>query len=43
LIDGRAEIGPEIIKRVNGHYADFLIYGGYPRVVLSSTNKEKKP
>jgi predicted AAA+ superfamily ATPase len=42
LIDGRPEIGLEIIKRVNSHYADFQIYGGYPRVVLSSTNKEKE-
>ncbi|CAB5092712.1 hypothetical protein D3OALGA1CA_2931 [Olavius algarvensis associated proteobacterium Delta 3] len=42
LIDDRLEIGPEIIKRVNRHYADFQIYGGYPRVVLSSTNDEKE-
>ncbi len=42
LIDGRPEIGLEIIKRINRHYADFQIYGGYPRVALSSTNKEKE-
>ena len=42
LIDERAEIGSEIIKRVNRHYTDFQIYGGYPRVVLSSTNNEKE-
>jgi hypothetical protein len=42
LIDGKLEIGLEIIKRVNSHYADFQIYGGYPRVVLSSTNQEKE-
>ena len=42
LIDGKTEIGLEIIKRVNSHYADFQIYGGYPRVVLSSTKKEKE-
>lgn len=42
LIDDRSVIGPEIIKRVNRHYADFQIYGGYPRVVLSSTNDEKE-
>jgi len=42
LIDGRPEIGLEIIKRVNSHYADFQIYGGYPRVALSSTNQEKE-
>jgi predicted AAA+ superfamily ATPase len=42
LIDDRTEIGPEIIKRVNSHYADFQIYGGYPRVTLSSTAEEKE-
>ena len=42
LIDGRPKIGPEIIKRINSHYADFQIYGGYPRVALSSTNQEKE-
>ena len=42
LIDNRTEIGPEIIKRINSHYADFQIYGGYPRVALSLTNKEKE-
>lgn len=42
LIDGRPEIGLEIVRRVNSHYADFQIYGGYPRVVLSLTNKEKE-
>ena len=42
LIDDRTKIGPEIIKRINSHYADFQIYGGYPRVALSSTNKEKE-
>ena len=42
LIDGRPKIGPEIIKRTNSHYADFQIYGGYPRVALSSTNQEKE-
>jgi hypothetical protein len=42
LLEGRPEIGLEIIKRANSHYADFQIYGGYPRVVLSSTNKEKE-
>jgi len=36
------EVGPEIIKRINSYYADFLIYGGYPRVVLSSSDSEKE-
>ena len=34
--------GPEVIKRINYYYFDFLIYGGYPRVLLSSSNKEKE-
>jgi len=42
LVDDRTEIGSAIIKRINSHYADFQIYGGYPRVVLSSTSKEKE-
>ena len=42
LIDGKPQIGPEIIKRINRHYADFQIYGGYPRVALSSANQEKE-
>lgn len=37
-----SELSDEIIKRVNSYYADFQIYGGYPRVVLSSTNEEKE-
>lgn len=42
LFSETSRLGPEIIKRVNTHYADFYIYGGYPRVVLSSTNREKE-
>ena len=37
-----SEPSDEIIQRVNSYYADFQIYGGYPRVVLSSTNGEKE-
>ncbi|MDY6989582.1 MAG: DUF4143 domain-containing protein [Thermodesulfobacteriota bacterium] len=32
----------EVVRRVNSHYAEFQIYGGYPRVVLSSTKEEKE-
>lgn len=30
-----------IIKEVNKYYEEFVIYGGYPRVVLSETPEEK--
>ncbi len=42
LLAERSDLGTEIIKRINSYYTDFNIYGGYPRVVLSSTNKEKE-
>jgi len=42
LMDDGTEVGPEIIKRINNHYSDFQIYGGYPRVALSATDKEKE-
>jgi hypothetical protein len=42
LLVERSDFGPEIIKRVNTYYDSFNIYGGYPRVVLSSSNKEKE-
>ncbi len=31
-----------IIKELNNHLKEFLLYGGYPRVVLAKTKKEKK-
>ena len=42
LMDDKREIGREIIRRINNYYADFQIYGGYPRVALSSTSDEKE-
>lgn len=42
LLTETSELGPEIIKRINSYYVDFLIFGGYPRVLLSSSNKEKE-
>lgn len=42
LLAQTSDLGPEIIKRTNSYYAEFNIYGGYPRVVLSSTNNEKE-
>ena len=42
LLTETSGLGPEIIKRINSYYVDFLIFGGYPRVLLSSSNKEKE-
>lgn len=42
LLTEASDLSPELIKRVNDYYDSFNIYGGYPRVVLSSTNKEKE-
>ena len=28
-------------ERINEHYYDFAVYGGYPRVILSKSKKEK--
>jgi len=42
LLAQTSDLSPEIIKRTNSYYAEFNIYGGYPRVVLSSTNNEKE-
>jgi len=42
LLAEASDLGPEIIRRINIYYAGFNIYGGYPRVVLSSTTTEKE-
>ncbi len=42
LLTEISRLSPEVIKRINRYYFDFLIYGGYPRVLLSSSNKEKE-
>lgn len=31
-----------VIKELNGYLKEFILYGGYPRVVLSKTKEEKK-
>ncbi len=31
-----------LLKELNRHWEDYAIYGGYPRVVLSKTNSEKR-
>ncbi len=42
FITGKSAPGPEIISRINKYYTEYIIYGGYPRVVLSSTVREKE-
>jgi len=42
LLSQDAELGAEITQRINRYYADYLVYGGYPRVVISDTMKEKE-
>ncbi len=42
LIPGNTTFSAEIIRRVHQNYTDFLVYGGYPRVILSSSDKEKE-
>ena len=42
FLTGELEPGSEIIRRINGHFRDYLIYGGYPRAVLASTAEEKE-
>jgi len=34
--------GGEIEKKLQRHINDFILYGGYPRVVLSGNNEEKR-
>jgi len=38
----KKRISEPIEKKLNKIYEEFLIYGGYPRVVLSETNEEKE-
>jgi len=37
----KKEISKIILERLNKHLEEYLIYGGYPRVVLSKTKEEK--
>jgi len=38
----KKNLSPIIIEKLNLELEEFLIFGGYPRVVLSKTNEEKK-
>ncbi len=39
---GKEELSKVIIERLNRHFDEYVLYGGYPRVVLSETYEEKK-
>jgi len=34
--------GKQLLKMINRHLEEFLLYGGYPRVVLAKTTKDKE-
>ncbi len=42
FLTGEIEPGREIIKRIDVHFREYLIYGGYPRAALASTSEEKE-
>ncbi len=42
LFSQNTELGAEVIHRINRYYVDYLVYGGYPRVVVSDTSNEKE-
>lgn len=39
---GREKISDVILERLNKHLEEYILYGGYPRVVLSKSEEEKK-
>ena len=42
FLTGEIEPGREMIKRIDVHFREYLIYGGYPRAALASTSEEKE-
>lgn len=38
----KAEYGTNILERINKHLEEFIIYGGYPEVVLAKNDEEKE-
>jgi len=36
------KLSQPLIKEINKYYEEFVIYGGYPRVILSKNSKEKE-
>ncbi len=42
LIKADSNPSPLIINKVNGYLNEYLIYGGYPRVILAESKDEKK-
>ena len=41
-VETAPSLSGEIILRVNRHFKEYLIYGGYPRVVLAGSNQERE-
>ncbi len=37
----KEELSQPVIKKINEYYKEFIIYGGYPRVILSKDKEEK--
>ena len=42
FVSGEDDLGPEVVRRINQYYHNYLVYGGYPRVVTSDTKEEKE-
>jgi len=42
LFHAKKGFGPAINKRLAGRLEDYIVYGGYPAVVLSKTGSEKQ-
>ena len=42
FLHGDSPPGMEIIERINHHFFEYRIFGGYPRVAFSSTVEEKR-
>jgi len=42
IFNKNEEFSPEIINSMNRLYNEFIVYGSYPRVVLSKTKEEKE-
>ncbi len=38
----KSSLSEAVVKRVNKHYEEFAVYGGYPRVALAESPQEKK-
>lgn len=41
IIQEQTEFSKELEQKINKHLKEFIIFGGYPRIILSKTNEEK--